>query len=124
MDYIYIARPGEETLIDSVPFAEAEEIKSIESLDDNHTKASRGIIFEKPERNGIASRIHPDNSAETSASKIRSTLKKFSQNSKLLEGSSTSLFGGFKADKEESKAMLHINTVPDGFNSGVIYILI
>jgi hypothetical protein len=118
MDTIYITRPGEETVIDSIPLAEAEKITNSESLENGNIAATKRIIFNK-DRNGMACKIYPDVSADMSTWNIRSTFKK-SQNGKVVDRAGTSLFGSLKAEREESKAMLQINTIPDGFNSGYL----
>jgi hypothetical protein len=115
MDTIYITRPGEETVIDSIPLAEAEKITNSESLENSNIAATNGIIFNKDR----ASKIYPDVSADMSTWNIRATFKK-SQNGKVVDRAGTSLFGSLKAEREESKAMLQINTIPDGFNSGYL----
>jgi hypothetical protein len=119
VDYIYIARTGEETVIDSIPFAEAEKITNSEILAHNNIQAGHGLTFDK-DRNGMPSKIHPESPADMNAWKIRATFKKSSQNGNgnVFNRSGTSFFGSFKAEKEESHAMLQINTIPDGFNSG------
>jgi hypothetical protein len=116
VDYIYIARTGEEAVIDSIPFAEVEKITNSESLDCNNIQAAHRLIFDTDRRNGMASKVHPDSSVDMRAWKIRSSFQKYSQ--KVFDRTSTGIFGSFTEEKEESKVMLQINTVPDGFNSG------
>ncbi len=66
----------------------------------------------------MASKIHPDSSVDMRKWKLRASIQKYSQKQNVFDRTSTGIFDSFTEEKEESKIMLQINTVPDGFNSG------
>jgi hypothetical protein len=121
VDYIYITRTGEDIVIDSIPFAEAEKITNSESTDQTKkVEAGHGVLFDK-DRNGVDNKVYPtypDNVTDLNTWGIGGTILKSATSKKALTRMATGVIGGLKAKTDEIKATLQINTIPDGFNSG------
>ena len=115
-DYIYISRSGEDIVIDSIPFAEAEKITNSESTDrTKRVEAGHGVIFD---RNGATTKVYPDSVSDLNSWAIGGAIVKNTPSKKALARMATGIIGGPKAKTEEIKATLQINTTSDGFNSG------
>jgi hypothetical protein len=130
-NYVFIAKLNEEIVIDSIPFAEAEKVTNSsivghsESMRTMQSKPAENAANPERESKQDTSRrkIHPENSKSVRSWSISS---KFQPERKEInsESLSSSMNGSsFNAsttgdNKESSKAILQINTIQDGFNSG------
>jgi hypothetical protein len=140
-EYIYIARTGEDAIIDSIPFAEAEKISATQtSYNEVNPDQSQNMDVmldlkaspaEQKTRIGMASsrRIYDERDvsdviSKTSSMNIQQPVRK----AKSMSGSSlvSRRFSSItrqepiseNSSTKDNKAVLRISTVAEGFNSG------
>ena len=121
VDFVHIARKGDDNIIDSIPLAEAESIQIAEN------DGSENLHYiQKSDQNqslmdlDTPSHLRRGSSEQDHTSAIKSGLKRL-QSSKLFHGSfqaHTDLGG------ESNRDILQISTISDGFNSGSFIILL
>jgi hypothetical protein len=135
--YVFIAKLNEEIVIDSIPFAEAEKVTTSSIV--GHSGSMRTMQSKpaehaaNPERDSKQDtsrrKIHPENSKSVRSWNISSKFQperkeitservSSSMNGSSFNASTTGLVTG--DNKETSKAILQINTIQDGFNSGFL----
>jgi hypothetical protein len=139
LDCIHIARKGEDSIIDSIPLAEADLILVSEdgNLETQYKRnpdlaaSMRGNILEKQgSMNSIRNKVNKvlerqnsqsQSTAEVTADSPVNTLTagfKKMQSAKFFNPQTKSLMGKSDLLQEEKSTVLQISTIAEGFNSG------
>ena len=143
MDCVHIARKGEDSIIDSIPLAEADLILVSEegNLETQYKRNPENSAFMKSNRslerqgsmtnilNKVNKTLERQNSRasniadEASDSQVNTltTGFKMMQSGKLFHPHTKSLMGKSELlQQEEVRTVLQISTIAEGFNSGVV----
>jgi hypothetical protein len=121
IDYIFIARVGEEVVIDFIPLSEADTITCSEELNKRHESEEKvgvkGKGFEKEQGANNSRRIFPEDAIDVTNKKT-----KYSKLKHIASRTGSGFLQDSRIDDTKptkGKNVLKITTTPDGFNSGV-----
>ncbi len=128
IDYIYISRTAEDTVIDSIPFSDADKVRVLEKLEsipsENVSRNSsefdgKESAFEKRWGDESSRRVHPD-----SSTKLKKKATPLSRVASIREKKEI-----LDSDMDEAKTLddelvLQITTIHEGFNSGIDFFVL
>ena len=128
-DCIYIAREGENSIIDSIPLAEAEQITASDQVEKSTNKDMTVRTTSTPdkEKSFASRRVYPDLAPEDKNGSDQTRFKMPTFQNKQRSDSSNrnnSKNGNTAETSKDDKAVLQINTIHDGFNSGIIFFVV